>query len=169
MIATAQLDLVPATVALTRAALEGNSALGAALKVAVPASWPPEHYDTQALELTLAQLSRGAAQEGWWLHFFVQRAERILIGSGGFKGPPSADGTVEVGYSVVSDHQQRGYGSEAVRGLVSHAFAVSSVRRVYAHTLPGLEPSIRLLKKCGFELMGDGTEPGAMRYELTRP
>lgn len=169
MIVTEQLELVPATVALTRTALEGNPALGVALSAAVPASWPPAHFDRPTLEFTLNQLDLGPAQQGWWLYFFVQRAERILIGSGGYKGPPSPDGTVEVVYSVVSDHQRRGYAAEAVRGLVSQAFAFSPVRRIYALAQPGVEAPIGVLKKCGFELMGDGTQPGALRYELTRP
>jgi ribosomal-protein-alanine N-acetyltransferase len=105
------------------------------------------------------------------MYFIVlprQAAQRVLIGSTGYKGPPSAEGTVEVGYSIVSDHRRRGYASEAVRGLVRHAFGVPEVRRVIAETLPELTPSIGVLRKCGFELVGEGSEPGVIRYELAR-
>ena len=37
-----------------------------------------------------------------------------------------------------------------------------------AETLPGLMPSIGVLRKCGFRFIGDGSEPGVIRYELTR-
>jgi [ribosomal protein S5]-alanine N-acetyltransferase len=73
-----------------------------------------------------------------------------------------------VGYGVVRDHQRRGYASETVRGLVGHAFALPEVHRVIAETLPELTPSIGVLEKCGFRFIGEGSEPGVIRYELSR-
>jgi len=171
MIATKRLELVPATPASTRAALEGEPALAASLGVFVPATWPPEFLDPPSLEFTVRRLTEGPEQAGWWLHFVVLAhgvAARTLIGSAGYKGPPSPDGTVEVGYGIVSDHQRQGYASEAVRGLLAHAFAVPAVRRVIAETLPELTPSIGVLRKCGFLLVGQGSVPGVIRFELTR-
>ena len=171
MIATERLQLLPATLKLTRAALEGDSALAACLGVFVPATWPPEFLDPPSLEFILERLAEGPEQAGWWLHFVVLAdgpTGRTLIGSAGYKGPPSPDGTVEVGYGIVRDHQRRGYASETVRGLLAHAFAVPAVRRVIAETLPELAPSIGLLRKCGFRLIGGGSEPGVIRFELAR-
>lgn len=171
MIVTERLELVPATFELTRAALEGECALAAGLNALVPATWPPEFLDPPSLEFTLARLAEGAQQAGWWLHLVVLTrgsTGRTLIGSAGYKGPPSPDGTVEVGYGIVPDHQRKGYASETVRGLLAHAFAVPAVDRVIAETLPELTPSIGVLRKCDFRLIGDGSEPGVIRFELTR-
>jgi RimJ/RimL family protein N-acetyltransferase len=171
MIATERLELVPATPESTRAALEGKPALAAMLGVFVPPTWPPEFLDPPSLEFTVRRLTEGPEQAGWWLHFVVLAhgaAGRTLIGSAGYKGPPSPDGTVEVGYGIVPDHHRQGYASEAVRGLLAHAFAVPAVQRVIAETLPELTPSIGVLRKCGFRLIGEGSEPGVIRFELTR-
>ena len=171
MITTERLELIPATVDLTRAALEGGTALAGSLDALVPATWPPDLFDRPALQYTLDRLEEGADQAGWWLYFVVLPRGpngRALIGSAGYKGPPSADGTVEVGYAIVRDHQRQGYASEAVRGLVAHAFAIPGVRHVIAETLPELAPSIGVLHKCGFRLIGEGSEPGVIRFELTR-
>ncbi len=171
MIATERLQLVPATQDSTRAALEGEPALAAILGVFVPATWPPVFLDPPSLEFTARRLAEGPEQAGWWLHFVVLAhgaAGRTLIGSAGYKGPPSPDGTVELGYGIVPDHQRQGYASEAVRGLLAHAFAVPAVQRVIAETLPELTPSIGVLRKCGFRLVGEGSEPGVIRFELTR-
>jgi RimJ/RimL family protein N-acetyltransferase len=171
MIVTERLELVPATVELTRAALEGDRALGAGLRVFVPAGWPPEFLDLPSLQFTLDRLAEGPEQSGWWLHFVVLAdgvTGRTLVGCAGYRGPPSPDGTVEVGYGIVPEYQRQGYASETVRGLLSHAFAVPSVRRAIAETLPELTPSIGVLRKCGFRLVGDGSEPGVVRFELTR-
>jgi len=107
------------------------------------------------------------------MYFFVERARSpgapcTLLGTGGFKGPPSVDGTVEVGYTIVSEYRRRGYATEAVGGFLAHAFNVPAVRRVIAETLPELIPSIGVLEKTGFRLSGEGSEPGVIRFELRR-
>lgn len=170
MIVTDRLELTPATPGLTRAALQGADALAAELGAVVPATWPPEFLDFAAFEYTLARLE-DSAQAGWWLYFVLLpegAAGRTLIGSAGYKGPPSADGSVEVGYGIVEDHRRRGYATEATMGLVGRAFSVAEVGRVIAETLPELAASIGVLHKCGFRLLGAGSEPGVIRFELTR-
>jgi RimJ/RimL family protein N-acetyltransferase len=172
LILTERLELVPATIELTHAAMDSDRALQAALRAFVPATWPPEFLDPPSLRFTLDRLAEGPEQTGWWLYFVVLAcgaASRTLIGSAGYKGPPSVDGTVEVGYGIVSDYQRQGYGSEVVRGLLAHAFALHTVHRVIAETLPALAPSIGVLRKCGFRLIGSGSEPGVIRFQLTRP
>ena len=170
MIHSERLELVPATVDLLSAALEGPSALEIALHTRVPPTWPPEFLDRPALEFTRDRLIETPGDREWWMYFVVLPAadERILIGSAGYKGPPTEDGTVEVGYGIVTDHRRHGYASEATRGLVARAFRLPEVRRVIAETLPELTPSIGVLRKCGFELIGEGSEPGVIRFELTR-
>jgi RimJ/RimL family protein N-acetyltransferase len=56
----------------------------------------------------------------------------------------------------------------ATLGVVRRAFEAPSVRRVIAGTLPELTPSIGVLRKCGFTLIGEGSEPGVIRYEMNR-
>jgi ribosomal-protein-alanine N-acetyltransferase len=171
VIVTDRLDLVPSTIASLRAALRGRAALAAELGVYVPETWPPEYLDDVALEYTLAHLEDAPSQLGWWLYFVLLRegdSGRTLIGSVGYKGPPTPDGTVEVGYGIVADHRRRGYASECTRALVHRAFALPTVRRVIAETLPKLEGSIGVLHACGFRLIGEGSEPGVIRFELLR-
>lgn len=171
MILTERLELVPATPELIRAALAGPESLGVGLRAAVPSTWPPEYLDAAAFAYTLGRLAEGPGNLGWWLYFIVLpggTGERTLIGSGGYKGPPTADGTIEVGYGIITDHRRRGYALEATRGLLARAFLVPDVRRAIAETLPELSPSIGVLTKCGFRLIGEGSEPGVIRFELTR-
>ena len=170
MIVTERLQLVPATVELAQAALDGPPTLGAALGAAVPATWPPEFLDPASLEFTLERLSEGPEQAGWWLHFVVLTYlnGRLLIGSAGYKGPPGPEGQVEIGYGIVRDQQRKGYASEAARGLLARAFADPVVHTVIAETLPELTGSIGVLNKCGFHLRGAGSEPGVIRFDLTR-
>ncbi len=91
-----------------------------------------------------------------------------LIGTCRYAGPPSYDGTVEVGYSVLPEFRRQRYATEAVAGLLRRASADPRVARVIAETLPSLRPSIGLVEKSGFTFIGEGSEPGVIRYALTR-
>jgi RimJ/RimL family protein N-acetyltransferase len=167
MIRTARLDLIPATPELARADLAGREALGEALGVPVPESWPPELFDEPALRYTLGKLEGRPEAAGWWSYYVVRREEPLLVGVVGYKGPPAA-GAVEIGYSVVPEHRRRGYATEASAALVARAFARADVERVLAETLPELSPSIGVMGKLGFVFVGEGSEPGVIRYALER-
>ena len=170
MIETPRLLLVPGTVDLLLAELAGPAALAARLRFRVPPSWPPELYDVPAIEYFLALLEAHPETQ-WGPYYLVRRPERseegFVLGTAGYKGVPAA-GTVEIGYSVLPEHQRRGYASEAVRGLLAHAFSYGEVERVIAQTLPELVPSIGVLEKCGFRFVGAGSEEGAICYEILR-
>jgi [ribosomal protein S5]-alanine N-acetyltransferase len=167
MIRAERLDLVPATPALVRADLAGREALAEALGAEVPESWPPELFDEPALRYTLEKLEAGPEQAGWWLYYVVLREGPVLVGVAGYKGPPAA-GAVEIGYSVVPERRRRGYAAEASAALVARAFERADVERVIAETLPELVPSIGVLERLGFRFVGEGSEPGVIRYALER-
>jgi RimJ/RimL family protein N-acetyltransferase len=171
-ITTPRLELIPATVDLVHAELRGPEELGRRLAAEVPENWPPELYDKAAAEYTIARLGEGSEQAGWWLHYIVlkstQSLGRTLIGTCGFKGSPTADGTVEIGYGVLPNFRRQGYATEAAQGLIAQAFVHPEVARVIAETLPHLFPSIGVLRKIGFSYVGEGSEPGVVCYELRR-
>jgi ribosomal-protein-alanine N-acetyltransferase len=167
VLTTDRLILVPATDATVSASLHSNEQLAAALDAIVPGTWPPDLLDRGALEWTLAWLRTPGNDLAWGMHFIVLRQPRTLVGVVGYKGMP-VEGTVEVGYGVVAEHQRLGIATEATRALVEHAFKSPRVSRVIAETLPDLVPSIGVLDKCGFSYLGEGSEAGVIRYEVRR-
>lgn len=103
-------------------------------------------------------------------YFILCGSERQLIGNGGFKGRPK-DGMAEVGYSILPEFQRKGFATEATRALIDWAFSHPEVDRVAAETLPELEPSLGVMRKCGMKYVGRGApEEGVetVRYEVTR-
>lgn len=168
-IRTARLTLVPATLAHAEAELESPAALGALLQAAVPASWPFGEHDRSAMEFFRTQLSEGADAVGWYgwyaLHSRGGMAAPVLIGTAGYLGPPGADGVVEIGYSVAPEHQRNGFATEMAQALVERACAMPTVTRIRAHTAAPNVPSARVLKHCGFQLVGPGSEAGTVLYE----
>ena len=108
-----------------------------------------------------------------WVHGFsmVQLDTGVTVGQCGFKGPPDGDGMVEIAYGVASDHECKGYATEAARALVAYALSVDQVKLVRAHTLPGSNASKRVLAKCGFQFLGEFNDPEdglVCRFETTR-
>jgi ribosomal-protein-alanine N-acetyltransferase len=96
-----------------------------------------------------------------WTHGFAmtERATGASVGSCGFKGPPDADGVVEIAYAVDDAHQGRGFATEAAQALAEFAFRHSAVRIVRAHTLASANASTRVLEKCGFTYVGEVVDP----------
>ena len=169
MIKTERLVLRPGTIPELEADLAGPAALSRALGVEVPAEWPPELYDAPAIQWTINCLREQPSQDGFGFYYFihVDGARPTAIGVGGFKGGP-IDGVVEIGYGVLAAFRCKGFASEAVRGLLAHAFGDDRVERVIAETLPDLTPSRRVLEKTGFTFVGDGSEEGVIRYAIER-
>jgi len=167
---TERLLLVATTLELARAERHGTIPLGAALGAHVSPAWPPPLNDENSLRWTIAELERDPAGAGWFAWYFLHREHGALeaVGVGGFRGRPTPDGAVEVGYSILASHHRLGFAPEAVRALLAWAFTHPEVTRVVAHTLPELAPSIRVLEKCGFTRVGPGEEAGTIRFELPR-
>jgi RimJ/RimL family protein N-acetyltransferase len=178
-ILTARLVLRPATVEVLRADLGGRAALARALDARVTDDWPPDLYDAGAIGWTIRALERDPAAADWFGYYFLRAAAPlVLIGVGGFKGPPDSDGAVEIGYSIVQSERRRGFATEAVRGFLARAFGDARVRRVAAETLPDLVASIGVLAKVGMTLVprtaADASkeagwpESNVIRYEIDR-
>lgn len=108
----------------------------------------------------IAQL-RNAPSPNPWTHGFaiVLKASGAIIGSCGYKGPPSSDHVVEIAYGVNADQQGRGYATEAAAALTRYALKNTQVRLVRAHTRPEENASTRVLTKCGFRWVGEVNDP----------
>ena len=80
--------------------------------------------------------------------------ENIAAGLVGFKGLPTGEGSVEIGYGLASIYQGLGYMTEAVKALVQWAFSHPDCKRVTANTHPENIRSRRVLVKNCFDETG---------------
>ena len=96
----------------------------------------------------------------WSLGFgVIERDSGMIVGTAGFKGPPDDAGVVEVAYGIVPSREGRGYATEVTKALIDWARANGSVQRIRAHTLPTANASTHVLTKCGFQFVGEVTDP----------
>jgi len=104
---------------------------------------------------------RASSQPDPWTHGFavVDRESHLIVGNVGFKGPPDDQGMVEIAYGIVPDYEGRGYATQAAALLVTFASANSDVTLIRAHTLPTNNASTHVLRKNGFEHIGEVIDP----------
>jgi [ribosomal protein S5]-alanine N-acetyltransferase len=104
---------------------------------------------------------RAATAADVWEHGFgvVHRDDELVIGGCMFKGPPDADGVVEIAYGIVPSYERQGYATEAAAALVAFASADPRVKIVRAHTLATNNASTRVLVKNGFTFVGEVIDP----------
>ena len=108
----------------------------------------------------LASLRESSGPNPWRYGFFVvHREANRVIGTAGFKGPPDANGVVEIAYGIVPSFQGRGYATEAAAALVEYALADAIVHTVRAHTLPEANASTHVLRKNRFSYVGSVVDP----------
>ncbi len=171
IITSMRLELIPATLAMLRADRDRSPQLAALLGAVVPTEWPSEDY-AEALPVFVQEMELRPEVAGWWVYYWVRKAAegapRVLVGGGGFRGCPSDDGLVELGYGIIPEYQGLGYATEAAFALIAFAFGHPRVEAVFADTLGDNMPSRHVLEKLGFRLVGEGAEPGTVRYDLPR-
>ena len=137
----------------------------------IASPWPPPLNDDDSRRWMIRYLESNP-EPGWGVWFFLLKRgpheRRIAVGNGGYKGAPTRDGSVEIGYSVVPAYQGRGLAAEAISALVARAFHDPRVHRVIAETMPDNIPSLRVLEKNGFLRAGAGSDPGSVRLQRDR-
>ena len=160
--------LVPADLRLVDAALVSDAALAEAVGCDVEAGWATFAGALVATRDALASHPDGVA---WGPRLFIGQDPPRVVGWGGFKGPPSDDGVVELGYEIAESLRGRGLATGAARAMVAEAFADDEVTAVIAHTLPESNASNHILERLGFRHDGDRVEGGetVWRYVLHRP
>ena len=93
-------------------------------------------------------------QENWlWFTywFIIRKSDRKVIGTLCFKGKPSLNGEVEVGYALGKEFEHKGYMTKALTALIKYVKNLPNVKHIIAETKKDNFPSQNLLKRCGFE------------------
>lgn len=167
-VSTPRLTLTPATVDLLRLELHDQAAFAARLGVLVPADWPPGEYDRDAIEFLLNKLLEGGEATvgwyGWYAALEQPPGVAVLIGCGGYFGPPDDAGTVEIGYSICAGWRGRGLAKELVRALVLNALALGATR-ILAHTDEDNIASVAVLDGSGFKRAPD-PDRGRLLFQI---
>jgi RimJ/RimL family protein N-acetyltransferase len=169
MIETKNLKLIPCTAEILKSAIKGNLILAKKINATIDEHWT--EFGVGALNYSLEKLLESEEERNWLTYFPIYKHENKLIGSGGYKGKPSVDGTVELGYEIAPNYRNRGFATEMTKGFIDNAFKDIRVRSIIAHTLGQVNPSTRVLQRCSFKKTGEINDPDdglIWRWELKR-
>lgn len=168
-IETKNLKLIRCDIDILETAIAGNDKLAEKLGMTIADNW--NEFGSAIFQFTIDKLSESEEESGWWIYFPIHRKDNRLIGGCGYKGKPTPEGTVEIGYEIAPAYRNRGYATELVKGLIENAFNDSRVKSVIAHTLANENPSTKVLVKCRFKYAGEMEDPDdgkVWKWELKR-
>ena len=115
----------------------------------------------QSLERLQAEFDREAAKGGRDNASFAIEADGVVIGTCGLRDFSEAHRTCELGISIGDkDYWGKGYGRDAVRLLVEHAFRHRNMRKVFLRVWGTNERGIRAYRAVGF------VEEGRLRQHV---
>lgn len=146
-IVTPRLRLVALTPERISAFEQGREALGRLLDAHVPTEWPGRDYE-EVVPFISALLTSDPGR-GAWDRAAIHETDRVVIGSLGCTGRPTAEGVVEIGYYAVPAYRLQGYTAEAVAALVAWLWARPEVTKITATCEDDNIPSIRILQGLG--------------------
>ena len=107
------------------------------------------------------ELARPADHPWYTYWLIVDKVAGTGVGFVGFKGPPDADGLVEVGYGVSPNCRGRGFMTEALRLLVRWAASFPTCSGITALQVFNENlGSQRVLTNCGFALSASREDSG---------
>jgi RimJ/RimL family protein N-acetyltransferase len=109
--------------------------------------------------IRLEQIEADPASAEWIARAAVAEPEGVVVGHGGFHGPPDAHGVVEVAYSVAPDHRRKGYARAMLRSLLERADGDPRVSAVRASIRPDNLGSRATIAGFGFKKIGEQWDP----------
>ncbi len=159
MIETSRLELRPCELSHFEAILHDEQRLASLLDAGIAEDWLGFPAAQEAMQPSYEYLKANPSALGWWTYLIIHKADRTLIGLGGFKGPVNPEGVVEFGYAIAPGYRRRGLATEASHGMIKFAFSHAEVKKVQAHTLPEWNASTGVLKKVGLKYVGAVHDP----------
>jgi ribosomal-protein-alanine N-acetyltransferase len=172
LVHTARLDLSPLTAEAVEALLAGDGERLRRLTGAHFREPAPPPYMAEALPVVRDRLRERPAEAPWWNWLAVDRESDTAVGSVAFGGPVNPEGAVLVGYAMYTEHEGRGYATEAVRAMVAWAFSQPGVREVRALAPVWNTPALRVAENVGMRPVAseeDDDVGEVLLYAVTAP
>jgi ribosomal-protein-alanine N-acetyltransferase len=136
VVTSQRLLLVPLTPQALAALIKGDQAAAEqALEARFPSSELVPPLMADALEHFL-EVAASPASAAWGARAYITLDSRLVVGMGGFAGPPDEHGQLIMGYSIFPECQRQGYASEAARALADWAMAQPGITRIEATISP---------------------------------
>lgn len=122
-----------------------------------------EEEQENVIEYTLKPMKKAPEELHKFYTFWVAEHNGEEVLECGFICPPTEQNVVEVFCYTRPEHQKKGYGTEAIKGLVRFSEAFKNIKYVCASVAKDNRPSQKMFIKNGFEYLTD-TPSGMMVF-----
>lgn len=89
----------------------------------------------------------------------INKSTNEVIGSAGFHDFPNEDGMIEIGFGIVPEMQNKGFGKELLIGMWKMICKRTDVKVLRYTVAPDNAPSMHIINKLGFEKVGEQIDP----------
>jgi len=122
-----------------------------------------------AIELKILPKLTGQIPHDWFVTFWtvIHKEQQVMVADVCFKGPPNANGEIEIGYGTYPDFERNGLMTEAVGRIIEWAFQQVNVTSILAETDPENSASHRVLEKNGVLVQGQKSDNISWRLDKT--
>ena len=118
LIETARLQLVTLLPKELCALIASDTARASELTgVSFPTAWLADPGRKEGLPWHLRHLEANEAHRAWRVRVVVERVAQLAIGAITLKGPPDAEGDVEIGWGIDPTFRLQGYAAEAAKAV----------------------------------------------------
>ncbi|MBI5954245.1 MAG: GNAT family N-acetyltransferase [Chloroflexi bacterium] len=115
-----------------------------------------EVWDTDKVTEVIQEWRGGWGVEHRWSGVLIKKDTQEVIGTAGLTENTLTDEAgFELSWFVLPEHQKQGFASEITDALLRFAFNDLGAERIVAETHPENPASNRVLKKLGFERLGE--------------
>ena len=130
-------------------------------------SWETSYSEAQGIALIKSQDGVTHPAKGEWLQLAIHsKLGDELVGDLALHSLADEEDCFELGFTISGRFQGQGYASEAATGLMRYLFEEQSARWIVASTDRRNAPSIRLLRRLGFELIPSKSWTEEFKNEL---
>lgn len=113
----------------------------------IPNARPKNHEETQAIIERMRSYARDNKSVAWTI---ADKATNQMVGSMCLWTMQGTEDSWEVGYAILTEHQNKGLMSEALQATVKYGFEVMNLPMIHAYTHKDNASSRRMLEKNGF-------------------
>ncbi len=89
----------------------------------------------------------------------VNKSSNEVIGSAGFHDFPDDNGMIEIGFGIVPQMQNQGFGKELLMGMWLMISKRPDVKILRYTVAPDNEPSMHIINNLGFDKVGEQIDP----------
>jgi|tagenome__1003787_1003787.scaffolds.fasta_scaffold20759725_2 ribosomal-protein-alanine N-acetyltransferase len=134
---------------------EGDPAAASALTGLEVGSYLVEERSRSTWQRRVAQVAEDPSVAQWVTGLVLDTDLGVVVGRGGFHGPPDQEGRVEIGYAIDPRHRRQGYARAVARELLGRAAREPDVRVVRASIRPDNAASLATIAGLGFVEVGE--------------